>query len=329
MTRFLFASALVACLGWTPAALAQAEVEVFAEMGEPFTLYINQVKQNEAPAPRVLATGLDAGFYQFRIDFSDPSLPDLIKNSVGVEPAARTSLMVRLGRSGEYVLRMQNVVPLGGGLLVAQSDVDDVDAGWGMDAAEPAFDRSVESQVVVQPVHSTQTVQTSSSLPPGEFTQETVSMNVSMALPGVSMGFSTGVSTSVTTTSTSTSTTTTTANHGMQTAPAAQSVAPAAPARPARAVAMSPADFQTYLNAVENKGFEESKLSTARAPLSSAFLTADQIRQVMTRFGFEETRVQFATLAHPRCIDPGNYYQVYEAFQFESSIEELQEALGQ
>jgi len=333
MTRFLFTSALVACLGWTQAAHAQAEVEVFAEMGEPFTLYINQVKQNDAPAPRVLATGLDEGFYQFRIDFSDPSLPDLTKNSVGVEPASRTTLMVRSGRSGEYVLRMHNIVPLGGGLLIAQPDVDDVNAGWGMNSGEPFPNQAMESQVVVEPVHTQQTVHTSSTLPAGESTHETVSMNVSMALPGVNMGFSTGVSTSVTTTSTSTSTTTTTANHGMQSAPAPapapRPAATTAPARPARAVAMAPADFATYLNAVESKGFEESKLSTARAPLSSAYLTADQIRQVMTRFGFEETRVQFATLAHPRCTDPGNYYQVYEAFQFESSIEELQEALGQ
>ena len=92
---------------------------------------------------------------------------------------------------------------------------------------------------------------------------------------------------------------------------------------------MAPADFQSYLQAIQSKGFEDSKLATAKAPLSSAYFSADQIRQVMSLFGFEETRVQFATLARPRCTDPANYYRVYEAFQFESSIEELQEALGE
>lgn len=73
MTRFLFAYALVSCLGWAPAALAQAEVEVFAEMGEPFTLYINQVKQNEAPAPRE-----NKGFEETRVQFATLAQPRCI-----------------------------------------------------------------------------------------------------------------------------------------------------------------------------------------------------------------------------------------------------------
>jgi hypothetical protein len=70
MTRFLFAYALVACIGWAPAARAQAEVEVFAEMGEPFTLYINQVKQNEAPGPLE-----NKGFEETRVQFATLAHP--------------------------------------------------------------------------------------------------------------------------------------------------------------------------------------------------------------------------------------------------------------
>ena len=93
--------------------------------------------------------------------------------------------------------------------------------------------------------------------------------------------------------------------------------------------AMSSLDFEDYLAAIRSKTFEDSKLSTAKAPLSGQHLTARQIKQVMQAFTFEDTRLEFAIYAHGRCVDPSNYYQVYDAFEFELSIDDLQEAIGE
>jgi hypothetical protein len=43
----------------------------------------------------------------------------------------------------------------------------------------------------------------------------------------------------------------------------------------------------------------------------------------MLLFDFESTRLTFAKFAYKYTFDKGNYYKVNDAFQFESSIEEL------
>ena len=326
MTGFSTLSKAVLCsltllTSW---AWAQADVEVFAEMGEPFTLYINQVQQNSTPAARVLVPGLDGEFFQFRVDFSDPSLPDLTKNAVGVEAGTRTAYMVRLGRNGDYVLRLHNVTPLSGVAAAPPMDSEWESEGWGeVTIEQPTL--QVETRTV--PTQPGAQAASSTNAPGGTSTTEEVSMQISMSLPGMPMGVSTSVTTTTSVSSSASYSASSTVSAPVHT-PAAAPTQPA-PRPAARPVPMAPADFQSYVKAIQSKGFEDAKLATAKAPLSSAYFTADQIRQVMTLFGFEETRVQFATLARPRCTDPANYYQVYEAFQFESSIEELQEALGE
>jgi len=98
---------------------------------------------------------------------------------------------------------------------------------------------------------------------------------------------------------------------------------------PTGPMAMDDMDFSRYLNAIKAKDFEDSKLTTAKAPLRGQYLTAEQVGHVMRAFDFESTRLEFATYAHPRCVDPGNYYLTYDAFEFEMSIEELEEAIAE
>lgn len=57
-------------------------------------------------------------------------------------------------------------------------------------------------------------------------------------------------------------------------------------------------------------------------------LTASQITQVMKAFSFESSRVEFAIFAHPHCVDAHNYYKTHGAFDFELSIDELNDAIG-
>ena len=45
----------------------------------------------------------------------------------------------------------------------------------------------------------------------------------------------------------------------------------------------------------------------------------------MQLFNFESSRLEFAKFAYPYTFDQGNYYKLNDAFQFESSIDELNE----
>ena len=105
--------------------------------------------------------------------------------------------------------------------------------------------------------------------------------------------------------------------------------APAAAPAPSGPLPMNDLIFNRYLNEVKSKDFESSKLATAKSPLRGQYLTAEQVAEVMRAFDFEATRLEFAILAHPRCVDPSNYYLTYGAFDFELSIEELEEGIAE
>ena len=48
-----------------------------------------------------------------------------------------------------------------------------------------------------------------------------------------------------------------------------------------------------------------------------------QIKELMELMSFEETKLELAKFAWHHNLDKGNYYQLNDAFGFESSIEEL------
>jgi hypothetical protein len=89
------------------------------------------------------------------------------------------------------------------------------------------------------------------------------------------------------------------------------------------AVPMTSADFESFKGSVTSKSFEDSKMTLAKQVLNTNCLTSAQVREVMGLFSFEETKLDFAKYAYGHTYDLGNYYKVNDAFQFESSIEEL------
>jgi hypothetical protein len=86
---------------------------------------------------------------------------------------------------------------------------------------------------------------------------------------------------------------------------------------------MDVASFNKAKQTIESKGFDDTRLSTAKQVAKSNCLTTDQILEVMTIFGFEESRLEFAKYAYDYCFDKNNYYNVSQGFTFDSSTEEL------
>jgi hypothetical protein len=43
----------------------------------------------------------------------------------------------------------------------------------------------------------------------------------------------------------------------------------------------------------------------------------------MQLFSFEDSRLDFAKFAYKNCINKGNYFEVNQAFSFESSVDNL------
>lgn len=84
-------------------------------------------------------------------------------------------------------------------------------------------------------------------------------------------------------------------------------------------------DFSLAKQSIESKGFTESSLSLTKDILSSNCLLTSQVCELIELFDFEDDKLEIAKLAYGSTLDVGNYFKVNDAFEFESSIEELDE----
>ncbi len=91
---------------------------------------------------------------------------------------------------------------------------------------------------------------------------------------------------------------------------------------------MSPAEFNQAKRSIETKSFEESKFTIAKQICTSKCLLTSQVKEIMMLFTFEQTRLDFAKFAYSYTYDTGNYFQVNDAFTFETSIDDLNAFIG-
>ena len=302
MIRFSTLAAFSFFVGLVSFTQAQSEVEVFSEVGDAFTLYLNQVQMNAEPAPRVLAT-VDPGFYQLRIDFAEAGRPDVYKKNFGAEAGMRSTGKITLNRKGEFVVRAFGFAPMSATPARPEPTAP----------APAATSPGMPSNVTMS---ATGSVQGS-----GTTTTDQVNMNVSIGGNVIPGGVNMNVQMSATESWSTTETTTQTATQSwgeQESAPVAGSAE------------MSGLDFQDYLRAIQGKDFEDSKMSTAQAPLNAgAMLSSAQIAEVMKVFDYESTRLEFAVFAHGKCVDVHNYYKTHGSFEYELSIDDLHDAIGQ
>ncbi len=82
-------------------------------------------------------------------------------------------------------------------------------------------------------------------------------------------------------------------------------------------------DFSTLLNTLRNASFESTKMGIANQVLYNNYFTSYQVKQIITVFSFENSRLEFAKAAYQKTIDPQKYFIVHDAFSFSSSSHEL------
>lgn len=320
-----------------------ANLVVFTELGEKFTLYLNGESQNDAPKANVKVSGLTGEFYQARIDFEDAALADFAQNSMMVQAGTEVTYLIKKNKKGEYVLRFNGEAPISGSSVATDSDISEakkisvVDKGTAVETT-PAVKTVEEPETIDSAVHTTVTTTTtskSSTTPAPAPTSEKVGINMNVG--GVSMGVNmniegegmdmdmnmdaeeTETTTVTTTTKTSgTKTATTPVKPAAVPAPAPEIVTVAGCSSP-----MSKTAFESAKTSIDGKGFDDVKLSTAKQVAKSNCMSSAQIKDVMDLFGFEETKLAFAKYAYDYCTDTNNYYVVSDAFGFSSSTEEL------
>jgi len=94
-------------------------------------------------------------------------------------------------------------------------------------------------------------------------------------------------------------------------------------------VVVTPGEFATIRRAVDETSFSQEKLAVLRSAVSNRWFTAAQVVGMLGAFDFEKDKVEAAILMHPHVVDPENWFQVYGAFDFDSSKRKIRERVGQ
>ena len=286
---------------------------IYSQNGERFKLILNGIQQNPTPQTNVKVTDLVAPNYKIRILFENKELGFIDKNIFFQNQGNEETYLIKKNNKGRYVIRFQSSVPL-------------------TQAPPPPTSQIVYTY---SPTPRVTTITTSTST-----TTTTTNNNPNGASMGVSIGddenvnlnlnINTGnVNSSTTTTETTITTTTTTINENVNTevsegAPLTnENYLPGYTGKIGCPAPMSDIDFTNAKNTIENKDFESSKLTVAKQIANSNCLLSSQVKQIMQVFDFEDSKLQFAKYAYSHTYDISNYYIINDAFEFESSVDEL------
>ncbi|MCC6866139.1 MAG: DUF4476 domain-containing protein [Ignavibacteria bacterium] len=86
---------------------------------------------------------------------------------------------------------------------------------------------------------------------------------------------------------------------------------------------MKKEDFNDLKSSVSNRSFESSNIAVLKTAIDKNYLSSEQLRELLNYFTFEDSKLEIAKYAYKKVCDQKNFFKVYDAFDFDSSITEL------
>ncbi len=320
MKNLLAAIVLLIC---TIAAYAEnSNAILFTENGERFKVVLNGVLQNATPETNVKLTDLPAPNYKCRIIFEDTKLGYVDFNMFFPNQGYEVTWNIKKNNKGEYVVRYVSDVLIADAL-----------------PAPPAQSEFAYTTVPATTTTTTTVQQQQSSVGSGggENFNLSISVNdnnqggsISMNATGMDGGMQQSGYSSTTTTTTHTVTTTTgnVPPPPPASAPVVVVYVPGYTGKTGCPIPINQNEFSQMKETIRSKTFEETKLTISKQILKDNCVTSSQVRDILNLFDFESTKLDFAKFAYARTYDIGNYYKVNDAFEFESSVDELNDYIS-
>lgn len=309
-----------------------SNIVFYSSGGERFQVVLNGVKQNQEPQTNVKVTDLNAQNYEAKIIFQDRALGEISKMLIMPESSSEVTMRVVKNRKGRYVLRYfgevainQAPAPPTNQYVVEYAPVQRFD------------DEPMGMNISVTETTTTTTRTSGSSQSEGAGGRISVNVGGTSIDVGVSVNdpmMDDNVNMNSSTTVTTTTTTTTSGSSGFDSfndepghfddqASDDHYRMPGYDGKIGCSWPMQDTDFESAVRSIASKDFEDSKLTLAKQIISSNCLRADQVRDIMKLFEYESSRLEFAKIAYSKTFDQGNYYKVNDAFEYELSIDEL------
>ena len=309
------------CLFLCSVTIAQSNNAIlFTENGEKFQVILNGILQNQTPETNVKMIQLVADHYKCRIVFAEAKLGYVDFNMFFTEMGTEVTWNIKQNNKGQYVTRYISAVPVA-------------------EAPSTAPSQTVVVYTTVAPVmvagtgtSTTTTTHTQSTTSNGGSDNVNIHMGMNMGGEGGNININAsgmglnndGGSTTTTTTNTHSSTTTTNTGGAIYTTQPTNVVyVNGYNGKIGCPMPMVPQDFSDFKESVRSKDFEQTKLTIAKQILQNNCLTASQVKEVLGLFDFENSKLEYAKYAYDHTYDLGNYYKVNDAFEFESSVSDL------
>ena len=303
---------------------------IFSEQGEQFLVVLNGVQQNFNPETNVKVTDLTNPNYKAKIRFIDGKTPDLDK-TLYISPGAEITYSLKKHKKGHYVLRMQSEVPL------VQAPMQTPNQNVVVYSPNPPMQHNPALQ---QPNQDIRYNDNTTIIHQNQPTQPNTNVNMGIQVNDPDLGVNMNINVNATEhgqnntttyshTSTQTNVTNNSSNWSTQNQPVNTNgniyQMPGYTGATGCHWPMDEASFARAYKSIEEKSFESSKLTIAKQVFNTNCMTSDQVKRVLLLFSFEATRLDFAKYAYGYTYDISNYYMLNDAFNFESSIDELNE----
>ena len=280
-------------------------ISIFSEDGFPFYLIMNGIRQNDNPETNVRMDNLDQDYYASKIIFADNTIPDIDKKYLMVSSddcfPCSVTYKIKTSNKGAVVMKPFNfsqvfVPPPPNVTVVSYNTVP-----------KPAPIFGVNMQV-------TETTTTTTN-------DNYDNVNVGIGIGGVDFGMNVNINDGWDGESSSTTTTTTT----VVGAPVVQQVVVY---EEPGCIPMSDSDVRGLMGSLENQSFSDGKMNVAKQAVGSNCVYAGQVKQIMSAFTFEDDKLEFAKFAYGSTVDQNNYWKVNDAFDYSSTVDELNDYLG-
>jgi hypothetical protein len=304
----------------------------FTENGEKFWVFMDGKQINDEAMSRVEYVKMDNETAFVKIRFEDRSIPEIEKRIQGLDvdgnPSAVTWAIAE-SKKGDWKMKPSSWKKL-----------DEVKPQVQESRPSPIMDEPIatESKKTTQTTTTTTTVNepatTSMNVSGSENSfsmdikineqSDNANMSMNINLPGVS-----STQSETHTSQTTVTTVTTTEDYEVaEEVSVAPDPLPGYHGRVGCQYPMSNEQFAGAKNSIDSKDFEDTKFTVAKQVLKSNCLLVSQVKEIMLLFDFEDTRLDFAKEAYGKTYDIDNYYLLNDAFDFESSIEELDEYIN-
>lgn len=301
----------------------------FSEDGYKFKVILDGKEINSEPKSRVEFIELDNDWAQAKVIFENRELPPVEKKIQGVDAdgnASSVTWVIKKNNKGKWQIKASSWKTLEEADKERATSYHQSEVSTQPTAATTSTTETT-TITTTHPEHSEASINTSETNMTMDINindgQENANMNINMTVPGTVSAQSESQTTYTTTTVTTTEHSTTYTEEAGIPDPL-----PGYNGRIGCDYPMEENMFMDAKNSIESKDFEDSKLTVAKQVMNANCLLTSQVKQVMQLFDYEDTMLEFAKASFSHVFDIDNYYQVNDAFEFESSIDELNDYIS-